>query len=248
MGVDVGYNIYFPPAYQATKDRFPVVYYLHGGRPGSESKSVGLVQAINQITVDSGKPGAIYVFVNGGPVSHYDMPDDKSAQGASVFIKELIPHVDATYRTVANRNGRAIEGFSQGGRGTMRLSLRYPDLFCSASPGGGGYETEKRISESGGFESEKLKFAEGDNVYDLARIYAARRDAGEAPDVKWLLHVGTKGFNYQNNLAYMKFLDSLDIKYQKVIVEDANHSAARIYDKRGPAIVRFHLANFGQTR
>jgi hypothetical protein len=34
--------------------------------------------------------------------------------GCDVFIDELIPHIDATYRTVAERGGRGIEGFSQG--------------------------------------------------------------------------------------------------------------------------------------
>ncbi|MEM9644704.1 MAG: alpha/beta hydrolase-fold protein [Planctomycetota bacterium] len=246
MGVEVGYNVYFPPAYAESSRRFPVVYYLHGGRPGSESKSLGLVELIDRSIRRSGKLGAIYVFVNGGPVSHYNMPDDPGAQGASVFIKELIPHVDATYRTIAESKGRAIEGFSQGGRGTMRLSLRHPDLFCSAAPGGGGYATEKRISESNGAESESLVFAPGDNVYDLAVRYRDLVRSGRAQPLPWLIHVGTKGFNYENNLAYMKFLDEQEIAYQKIIVEGAKHSAREIYEQSGDDIVLFHLTNFGQ--
>ena len=45
MGTEVGYRIYLPPGYEESerkKNRYPVVYYLHGGRPGSELKSVGL--------------------------------------------------------------------------------------------------------------------------------------------------------------------------------------------------------------
>lgn len=246
MDIEVGFNVYLPPQYRSSTERFPVVYYLHGGRPGSESKSLGVVKMIDEAIRASKKPGAIYVFVNGGPVSHYDMPGDPARQGASVFVHELIPHIDATYRTVAERRGRAIEGFSQGGRGTMRLSLRYPQLFCSAAPGGGGYATEKRISESGGAESDTLKFAEGDNVYDLARAYAKQVARNVAPSVTWQLHVGTKGFNYQNNLAYMKFLDELGIPHTSVIVTDAKHSAREIYESRGSEIVAFHMSNFGQ--
>ncbi|MEM6692944.1 MAG: 1,4-beta-xylanase, partial [Planctomycetota bacterium] len=193
-----------------------------------------------------GKPGALYVFVNGGPVSHYNMPDDPAAQGASVFINELIPHIDKTYRTIASREHRGIEGFSQGGRGTMRLSLRHADLFLSSAPGGGGYETERKISESGGYESEKLKFARGDNVYDLARDYAQRRKQASVPAIKLQLHVGTKGFNYENNLAYMEYLDSLAIPYAKVIVPEAPHSASKIYHEAARQLVDFHLTNFGQ--
>jgi endo-1,4-beta-xylanase len=118
--------------------------------------------------------------------------------------------------------------------------MRYPELFCSAAPGGGGYATEKQISQSGGYESETLKFAEGDNVWDLARTYAA----GDHPRVRLLIHVGTEGFNYENNLEYMKFLDSLGIKYKQVIVPEAPHSAIKIYQQQGIKIMRFHARNF----
>ncbi|QDT09814.1 alpha/beta hydrolase [Planctomycetes bacterium K23_9] len=241
MDIDVGYVIMLPPDYQRSPDvRFPVVYYLHGGRPGNELKSIRLADTIYAAMDDGDVSQAIYVFVNGGPVSHYNMPGDPSKQGASVFVKELIPHVDATYRTVAKRSGRALEGFSQGGRGTMRLSLRYPGLFCSAAAGGGGYEAEKRISEEDGYENPGLRFAAGDNTWDLARTYAKRK----TPVVRWMLFVGDKGINYENNLAYMKFLDSLGIKYGRIVVPGAEHSAKQIYESEALSIIRFHAKNF----
>ncbi|MEZ6123174.1 MAG: alpha/beta hydrolase-fold protein [Planctomycetaceae bacterium] len=245
MKTDVGYCILLPDDYTANESsstRYPVVYYLHGGRPGSETKSVRLAEVIRSHIQSGDVPPMIYVFVNGGPVSHYDMPDRPEAQGASVFIRELIPHIDSTYRTIADRSGRGIEGFSQGGRGTARLMFRYPELFCSAAPGGAGQETEKQISENHGRENDHLVFAEGDNTWDLARRYAA---AGQQPKVSILVHVGTKGFNYQNNLQYMQFLESLKIPYSRVIVEGAGHSAAQIYQDSGRKIMQFHARNFG---
>jgi hypothetical protein len=157
-----------------------------------------------------------------------------------VFIKELIPHIDTTYRTIANRSGRGLEGFSQGGRGTTRIMFKHPDLFCSAAPGGAGHATEKRISEEGGRESETLKFAPGYNTYDLAREYAEN----PTPPLFILIFVGTKGFNYENNLAYMEFLESLKVPFQRLIVEGAPHSARIIYEKRGLEIMKFHAENF----
>ena len=97
----------------------------------------------------------IYVFVNGGPVSHYNLPDRENHMGEDITVKELIPHIDKTYRTIARREGRGVEGFSQGGRGTTRFMFKHPDLFSSCAPGGSGYETEKKISENGGKENEK---------------------------------------------------------------------------------------------
>jgi len=247
LGCDVGYLILFPNGYERTELRYPVVYYLHGGRPGNESKSYRLAGPISKLMQSSDMSPAIYVFVNGGPVSHYNMPGDQQAQGASVFINELIPHIDATYRTIADRSGRGLEGFSQGGRGTMRLALRYPNLFCSAAAGGGGYETEKRISDSGGFESPSLRFEKGDNTWDLARAYVRRRTG---PRVNWMIYVGTKGFNYENNLDYMKFLSKTGIKFERLVVPGVPHSASGIYAKAGGRIIRFHINNFknAQTR
>ena len=241
MNCEVGYCILLPKQYEQTKDRFPVVYYLHGGRPGRETKSVKLAEYLSKHMANGDVPPMIYVFVNGGPVSHYDMPEQSNAQGASVFIHELIPHIDATYRTIAERSGRGLEGFSQGGRATTRLMFRYPELFCSAAPGGAGHATEKRISEEDGRENEKLVFAKGDNTYDLARAYAKDKN----PVLPILIHVGTDGINYENNLAYMEFLDQLEIPYSKVIVKDAPHSASKIYDSEAMTLMKFHARNFG---
>lgn len=245
MGLDVGYLILLPEGYEASSQRYPVVYYLHGGRPGNECKSHRLADPIQRLMKSAGLAASIYVFVNGGPVSHYNMPDDEKAQGASVFINELIPHIDRTFRTIADRSGRALEGFSQGGRGTMRLALRHPDVFCSAAAGGGGYATEKRISESGGVESPGLRFSERDNAWDLARNYAGRRNG---PSVSWMLYVGTKGFNYENNLEYMEFLRSLGIDFEKLIVPGVQHSAIGMYAKAAEKIMRFHVTNFNNEK
>ena len=246
MGIDVGYCIYLPPGYDQSElmeIRYPVVYYLHGGRPGSELKSVGLSAFIEKAIRSDRIPPMIYVFINGGPMSHYDYPQIKNGQGESVFIEELIPHVDSTYRTIASRKGRGIEGFSQGGRGTTRIMFRHPELFCSAAPGGGGFATEKKISENDGHESDRVVFAEGYNAYDTARIYAGSEKQNRYP-LRILIHVGTKGFNYENNLAYMKFLKQLGVEFNKLIVEDVPHSARLIYERQGNALMKFHAQNF----
>jgi len=246
MGIDVGFFVYLPEAYRQPihrAKRFPVVYYLHGGRPGSEKKSISLAAFIHQATTEKTISPTIYVFINGGPVSHYNYPEMENAMGEDVFIHELIPHIDRTYRTIANRSGRAIEGFSQGGRGTMRIVFRHPELFCSAAPGGGGYATEKRISEEGGRESETLRFEEGYNTWDLAKAYAVKKNAG-LPAFRMLVYVGTEGFNYENNLEFMEYLDSIGVPFHRLLVSGAPHSAKIIYEKNATDILGFHQQSF----
>ncbi|MBG88967.1 MAG: 1,4-beta-xylanase [Verrucomicrobiales bacterium] len=240
MNVDIGYCIYLPPSYESqTNRRFPVVYYLHGGRPGSELKSIKLVKFIRAAHEEKKVGESIYVFVNGGEVSHYNMPQ-LGSWGEWAIVEELIPHVDAKYRTIPKRTARGIEGFSQGGRGTARIMFKYPDVFISGAPGGGGHETERKNSESGGWENEKLKFLKDANTYDRARAYARHK----SPRIHILAYVGDKGFNYENNLAYSEFLKSLDIPHRLLVVPDAKHSAQEVYEAEAPQIMQFHMNNF----
>ncbi len=241
----VGYCIYLPPSYgkpEHAQRRYPVVYYLHGGRPGSEIKSAGLSEHIHRAMNSGELPHAIYVFVNGGQVSHYNYPE-KNSPGEDVFVQELIPHIDVTYRTIAAREGRGLEGFSQGGRGTARIYFRHPELFGSVAAGGGGFATEKRIAEEEGRESDTLKFASGYNAYDLAKRYAAQRPKSDA---KILIFVGDQDFNYEGNLAYMEYLASQRIPFEKLIVPGVPHSAAKVYEQQGQKIMRFHADNFAR--
>ena len=178
-------------------------------------------------------------------MSWYNYRQIENGQGEDVFVKELIPHIDATYRT-RGREGRAIEGFSQGGRGTTRIMFRHPELFVSAAPGGSGYEPEKRIQDNGGAESEKVVFAEGDNTWDLAKAYV---DRGESrPRFPIRLWVGTKGFNYEFNLKYSEYLDELGIEHDKLVAEGVDHSAQRFYEKRGDELMQWHQANFKKAQ
>lgn len=244
MKIDVGYYIYLPPGYDEKKNaeaRYPVVYHLHGGRPGSESKSIGLARfvdaAINKGTIEP----TIYVFPNGGPMSWYNYPQKENGSGEDVFVNELIPHIDKAWRTTGSAAGRGIEGFSQGGRGTTRIMFKHPQLFTSAAPGGSGYEPEKRIQENDGAESETVNFAPGYNTWDLAKKYADQKDRAELPILLW---VGNKGFNYEFNLKFSAYLKELDIPHDILVCDDAPHSSKIIYAKRGDELLQFHQKNF----
>ncbi|MEZ4594575.1 MAG: alpha/beta hydrolase-fold protein [Chloroflexota bacterium] len=156
----VGFNVYTPPSYSANSSQnYPVIYLLHGIN-GSEYNYFSWFNNTTFFNAGSGSlPSlmengqaneAILVFVNGGKASFYDDWDDSTGNGPSssfpvlsesVIMDELIPFVDANFRTIASRNGRAIEGFSMGGRGAVKLAFTYPDQFCSAiAYAGAAYE------------------------------------------------------------------------------------------------------------
>ncbi|MEZ5944448.1 MAG: alpha/beta hydrolase-fold protein [Planctomycetaceae bacterium] len=240
---EVGYCILLPTGYDkpaAKGQRYPVVYWLHGGRPGGEWKAIKMASYAKQAMDNKTIPPMIYVFPNGGKLSHYDHGDSK---GEQAFL-ELIKHVDATYRTIADRSGRAVEGFSQGGRGTGRYMFKHADLFCSAAPMGGGHQHEKRISESGGQESETLTISPPwNNTWDLAQRFVA--SGQQQPRI--LIVDGDADFNFEANKEWHEHLTKLGIKNEFIIVPGAKHSATEVYDAVGQRVMQFHVESFRES-
>lgn len=131
INADVSYLVYLPPDYDRNKDtRYPVLYELpaSGGTPRRDMPEIAR-------RVDAGiRAGRIapmiVVGVNGlrGNTMYCDSRDGRYPV-ETVIIRDLIPHVDASYRTVAAREGRAVDGFSMGGFGAAHLGFKFPDVF-----------------------------------------------------------------------------------------------------------------------
>jgi S-formylglutathione hydrolase FrmB len=72
----------------------------------------------------------IVVAVNGlASNTMYSDTHDGQYPLETVIITDLIPHIDATYRTIAAREARGVNGFSMGGFGAAHLGFKYPDVF-----------------------------------------------------------------------------------------------------------------------
>jgi endo-1,4-beta-xylanase len=131
MQREVGYCLYLPPGYEKdTQRRYPVIYHLHGAG-GNETRSVYSASVLHEGILAGKLPELIMVFPNGGRSTMYQDSGDGRFMAETMMIKELIPHIDATYRTIADRKARCIEGFSMGGRGSTHLAMRFPELFAS---------------------------------------------------------------------------------------------------------------------
>jgi endo-1,4-beta-xylanase len=131
MKRDVGYCLYLPPGYaKDEKRRYPVIYHLHGAG-GNETRSVYSASVLHEGILAGKLPEMIMVFPNGGRSTMYQDSGDGRFMAETMMTKELIPHIDATYRTIADRQARCIEGFSMGGRGSTHLAMRFPELFAS---------------------------------------------------------------------------------------------------------------------
>ncbi|MBN2450568.1 MAG: right-handed parallel beta-helix repeat-containing protein, partial [Lentisphaeria bacterium] len=138
VGAPVSYHVYVPECYDMDPSRrFPVLYYLHGsggGLPGLRPLAARFDTAIR----DGRIPPLLVVFPNGLPYGMWVDWRDGSIPGETVVARELVPHIDATFRTLACREGRMVEGFSMGGYGAARFGFKYPDLFGAVSTLSGG--------------------------------------------------------------------------------------------------------------
>lgn len=122
----------------ATEQRFPVLYWLHGAGGSSLAAVTQLAQRYDQAMRTRAIPPMLLVFPNGLPLGMWCDWKDDSVKLETQFIEELMPHIDRSYRTIAQRKGRLIEGFSMGGYGAARLGFKYPHLFAGISLLGAG--------------------------------------------------------------------------------------------------------------
>jgi len=118
--------IYLPPCYENSVDaHFPVLYLLNGQTyDQTQWVRLGAPTFADQLIHSNEAMPFIMVF-----------PDDpywNSAAGPGFgarFINDLIPYVDENYRTIANREYRALGGLSRGGGWTVKLGFDHPNLF-----------------------------------------------------------------------------------------------------------------------
>jgi dienelactone hydrolase len=128
----ITFTIYLPAGYSAGTNRYPVIYHLHGLGGFHNSPQISTVPTSHEAAVAASaiKP-CIIVFPDGYEDSFW-ADSANSTKPAETNVKfEIIPYVDANYRTIAAREWRVIQGFSMGGFGAAKFAAKFPDTFCA---------------------------------------------------------------------------------------------------------------------
>ena len=244
MNVDVGYVVYLPQGYEDSASqgrRYPVVYLLHGSG-STEVSGLWAAQRFDDAIRSGLISPRLYVFVNGGSFSYYDF---EGSLAETAFIKELIPHIDRTYRTIASRMGRAIEGFSMGSRATARDVFKYPELFCSAAALSGVADAELRAAKNDGTVRNNRNVGALNNAWDLAQRYAAEK---AVPRIDLLVTVGANDpQRLRPTETWISHLRSLGITFEYHVVPGVPHNLPRMYEAFGDAIMRHHEQCFSNA-
>jgi S-formylglutathione hydrolase FrmB len=125
MTREMPYRVILPKDYAVNKtERFPVLYLLHGltGHFDNWTDKTKLREYAANYKY-------IIVTPEGNDGWYTDSANLPNGKYESYIIQELIPEIDAKFRTVADREHRAIAGLSMGGYGSLKFGLKYPEKF-----------------------------------------------------------------------------------------------------------------------
>jgi len=132
-------SIYLPPSYKENKkQRYPVVYLLHGYMDndinwfGEKHIFVDAPLAIDR-AIASGAREMIVVMPSAYTVYMGSMYSNSVTTGdwEGFITEDLVSYVDSHYRTIPGRASRGLTGHSMGGYGTIRIGMKFPEVFSS---------------------------------------------------------------------------------------------------------------------
>ena len=171
------YNIILPAGYEQSDQRYPVLYLLHG------LTSNYTLWARMRVPVYAARYEMIVVMPDVGNSWYVNWAQSEAGQKNAwedYMINDVIGHVDKNYRTIARREGRAINGLSMGGYGALMLGLRHPEMFCSI-----------------GSHSGAISYAAGARKRIENPEEAPERRKRRPPSEKDDKHIGIEGFSSQ---------------------------------------------------
>lgn len=211
--------VYTPPGYNINSSvRYPVFYLVSGTTDTEETFfKVGHTNFIldNLISEGKAKP-MIVVMPYGNPMARIaeqtgqPKPTDlTSREGADAInrsklfeddlVRNIIPYIDNNYRTIRDRNSRAIGGFSRGGGQTLRAGFGNLNTFswiCSYSAGLSPSEMEARYKNIG----------------------ADPKKTNKQLNLLWV-SVGDEDFMYKSNMEFMDYLNSKGVTFKSMITK-----------------------------
>lgn len=245
-GTSVSYFVYVPESYDADPDRrFPVLYWLHG--TGGGLHGVGPLAARFDAAIREGRlPPLLVVFPNGLQASMWVDSKDGRVPMETVVIRELLPAVDAAFRTIATRRGRILEGFSMGGYGAARLGFKHPERFGAISVVAGG-PLQREFRETprvGPRERERVLNAVygGDHAYFTAQSpwALAERNAAALRGTRIRVVVGDRDTMLAVTRAFDAHLRRLGIAHEFRVVPGVDHQPLPLLRALGEDGWRFY--------
>jgi len=163
--------VYTPPGYDDSPDtRYPVLYLQHGGgETEAEWTHAGRANFILDNLISEGRADPMIIVMNNGmatrPADRGGQPSGNARWSAfeDMLLDEVIPDIDANFRTIPDREHRAMAGLSMGGRQTFEIGLVNLDTFSHLGSFSGALDPESEALDEA--------LATGADVADLLDLY-----------------------------------------------------------------------------
>lgn len=177
--------VYTPPGYEKNNSkRYPVLYLQHGwGEDETAWSNQGRANLIMDNLIAEGKTKPFIIVMTYG-MTNVVRPragglrsfDIKPFQ--TVLLDELMPYVDATFRTIPNQANRAMAGLSMGGFETHTITLARPDVFSHYALLSGGTYKPEEIKDKSKVKLIFLSTGQFENPDGISKATEALKTAG----------------------------------------------------------------------
>lgn len=212
LGMKRRLTVYTPAGYETSGKKYPVFYLLHGMGGDEEAWiALGRTAQILDNLIAQGKAKPMIVVMTNGNASQEAAPGEtqyglvppttqmpKTMEGSfETAFPDVVKFVDKTFRTQANKRGRAIAGLSMGGFHSLHISKQYPDMFNYVGLFSAAILPDKKKAEAPIYQNFEKKlatqFAKNPALYYIA--------------------IGNRDFLYKANTDFRKMLDEKGYKY-----------------------------------
>lgn len=175
--------VYTPPSYYKDQSKkYPVLYLQHGwGEDETAWSNQGHANLIMDNLIAEGKIKPFIIVMT------YGMTNDVKIGGIrnfdinpfqTVLVNELIPYIDANFRTLSDQSHRAMAGLSMGGMETHTITLNKPDVFSYYALLSGGVYKPEEIKDKSKVKLIFISCGSRENAEGVKKAAAALKDAG----------------------------------------------------------------------
>lgn len=216
-------TVYTPAGYEDSKEKYPVMYLLHGagGDENAWSELGRAAQIMDNLIAQGKAKPMIIVMTNGNPncqaapgewskgmyVPSFMGHTGKAANSMEGSFMDVVKYVDSHYRTIKKRAGRAVCGLSMGGGHTFAISRLYPETFDYYGLFSAGLHLNGTIDPQAPFYEQLKSNTEAQG--QLERLFKSN------PKLYWIA-IGKTDFLYKSNEDLRKYLTEKNYKYEYV--------------------------------
>jgi enterochelin esterase family protein len=210
-------TVYTPAGYETGKEKYPVLYLLHGMGGDEEAWiALGRTSQILDNLIAQGKAKPMIVVMTNGNVAQEAAPGESSLGFTKPGMQmdhtmdgkfeetfpDVIKFVESNYRVKAEKSGRAIAGLSMGGYHSLHISRYYPNTFDYVGLFSAAIGVSDKVTSKVYENIDKTLEAQMKNGYKL-----------------YWIGIGKTDFLYKNVEEYRAKLDKMGMKYTYVETE-----------------------------